>query len=108
MAVVGIASTGEQALGLAETLRPDVMLVDIDLGDESGLDVARRLSASPAAPQVILISTHAGEDYAGLIEASPAIGFLSKPTLSARAVQELLAGSGPGTSGVGVSEPRGR
>lgn len=103
MAVVGVASTGAQALRLAEELQPDVTLVDIDLGEESGLAVARRL-AGPATPTpVILVSTHAEEDFAALIAASPAIGFLPKISLSADAIQAMLDSSGHGTSAAGVN-----
>jgi len=70
----------------------EVTLVDIDLGGESGLDVARRLSAVPSPPPIILISTHDEQDFAGLIAASPAIGFLSKMDLSAVAIRSLLGG----------------
>jgi DNA-binding NarL/FixJ family response regulator len=93
MVVVAIASTGAEALRLTEELRPDVVLVDIDLGGESGLDVARQLAAAATPAPVILISTHAEEDFGGLIAASPAIGFLPKTALSAHAIRELLAGT---------------
>jgi DNA-binding NarL/FixJ family response regulator len=94
MAVVGIASTGTQALRLAAELRPDVTLVDLDLAGESGLTVARQLSTATTPTQVILISAHAEDDFAGLIAASPAIGFLPKAGLSAPAIRDLLADSG--------------
>jgi len=107
MTVVGVASTSAEALQRTRELRPDVTLVDIDLGGESGLELARRLhhEAGPAPARVILVSTHAEEDYAELIAASPAVGFLSKSTLSAGAIRELLAGHGDGDR---VSEPPGR
>lgn len=103
IAVVGVASTGAQALRLAEELQPDVTLVDLDLGGESGLEVARGLSGALRPAPVILISTHAEEDFAGLIAASPAIGFLPKSELSARAVRDLLTDSGDGTGSGGIS-----
>ena len=94
--VVGVASTSAEALQRTTELRPDVTLVDIDLGGESGLELVRRLhdQAGPAPAPVILISTHAEQDYAELIAASPAIGFLSKTALSADAIHQLLAGRG--------------
>jgi CheY-like chemotaxis protein len=94
--VVGVASTSAEALVRATELRPDVTLLDIDLGGESGLELARRLhdQAGPAPAPVILISTHAEQDYAELIAASPAIGFLAKTALSADAIRDLLAGHG--------------
>jgi DNA-binding NarL/FixJ family response regulator len=90
--VVGVASSGAEALRRAAELRPDVTLVDIDLGGQSGFDVVRRLhrEADPATAKTILISTHAEADYADLIAASPAVGFLPKTRLSAGAIRDLL------------------
>ena len=107
MVVVGVASTKAQALCLAEKLRPDVTLVDIVLGGESGLDVARALSAAATPAPVILISTHAEDDFGGLIAASPAIGFLPKAALSASAIRDTLANSGHLTSADEISGPTG-
>jgi DNA-binding NarL/FixJ family response regulator len=92
IAVVGVASTGAEALRSIEALRPDVTLLDIDLGAESGFEVATRLHrATCCAPaRVILISTHAEQDYAELIAASPVVGFLSKSALSADAIRDVL------------------
>jgi DNA-binding NarL/FixJ family response regulator len=90
IAVVGAAASSDEALQLAAELRPDVTLVDIDLGGESGFDVVRRLHAELGPVPAILVSTHDEEDYADLIAASPAIGFLPKTTLSAGAISKLL------------------
>jgi CheY-like chemotaxis protein len=89
--VVGVATSIAQALDQAERLRPDVALVDIDLAGESGFELARRLR-QPGGPvaAVILISTHSEEDFADLIAASPAVGFLSKAALSAEAIRGLV------------------
>ena len=59
--VVGRASSGAEALRLAQKLEPDVALVDVHLGDEDGLQVARKLTAADLAPRVILISSHSRE-----------------------------------------------
>ena len=106
VAVVGVASTGAEAVRRIEELRPDVTLVDIDLGGESGFEVVRWLhrDAGVAAARLILISTHAEEDYAELIAASPAAGFLSKTALGAGAIRDLL---GRHANGDPVSGPRG-
>jgi len=89
--VAGVVSTGEEAMRRAGELRPDVVLVDIDLDGESGLDLAARLSRqADLATRIILISSHAEEDYRDLIAASPAVGFLPKDALSARAIHDLL------------------
>jgi CheY-like chemotaxis protein len=94
IAVVGMATRGDEAVSLMRAHQPDLMLVDIDLGPESGLDLARRLAKNGdrdrTASPIILISTHDEADFADLIAASPAIGFLSKSDLSAAAIRELL------------------
>jgi DNA-binding NarL/FixJ family response regulator len=92
VAVIGRAANGEQAVSLAEELHPDVVLVDIDLGPESGFDLVRRLvqSLDQAGTRTILISTHDEADFADLIAASPAIGFVAKSDLSAAAIRRLL------------------
>lgn len=109
LAVVAVASTSAAALQYANQLRPDVALVDIDLGAESGFELARRLhrEAGSDRSRVILVSTHAEQDYAELIAASPAVGFLPKTALSADAIHELLArftDRNPGNAVGGLSE----
>jgi DNA-binding NarL/FixJ family response regulator len=96
--VVGVANSSDGAVQMAAELHPDLALVDIDLGADSGLDLAHRLSGEgPArlAGAVILISTHAEEQFAELIAASPAVGFLPKTELSADAIEQLLKRSTP-------------
>jgi CheY-like chemotaxis protein len=90
--VAGTASSSAEALRQARALRPDVVLVDIALGDENGFDLARRLAGSGTGPGtvVIMISTRAGADYADLVADSPAAGFLAKDELSAAAIQRIL------------------
>jgi CheY-like chemotaxis protein len=95
--VLGVAADGREAVRLARELHPDLVLVDIDLGGESGLGVASRLRADEPAGldrAVILISTHAQEEFAELIAASPAVGFIAKAELSADAIEALLTRSG--------------
>jgi DNA-binding NarL/FixJ family response regulator len=100
--VVGVASTSDEAMRLAGELRPDVCLVDIDLGDESGFDLARRLAElASEGPRVILISAYPERDFTDMIADSPAIGFLPKPEISAGRIRAMLAedGGGPASSG---------
>jgi CheY-like chemotaxis protein len=108
--VVGFASTSAEAVRLAEELQPDVMLLDVDLGGESGFELARRLrrEANTSRPRMILISTHSEEDFADLIAASPAVGFLAKSALSGGAIRALLGGHDGSQQGDPVSGPRGR
>ena len=92
LTIAGVASTGPEALEKAEALRPDVVLLDISLGDESGFDVARQLvdDHRAGAAAVILISTHTEADFADLIAESPAVGFVAKSELSASAIRRIL------------------
>jgi DNA-binding NarL/FixJ family response regulator len=94
LTIVGVASTSVDALREAETLRPDVVLVDVSLGEESGFELARRLVADHArGATVILISTRSEAELADLVALSPAAGFLSKSELSADAIRGFLDGS---------------
>jgi DNA-binding NarL/FixJ family response regulator len=91
IAVTGVARTITEALQRAEELEPDLILVDIDLGGESGFELIRRLTDTAGAEvKVILISTHREDDFADLVSESAAVGFLSKSELSAGAIEELL------------------
>jgi DNA-binding NarL/FixJ family response regulator len=95
--VVGTARTSAEALRQVAEQRPDIVLVDINLGEESGLELARKLVERfpQLASGVVLISTRAEQDLSALIKASPAAGFLPKTQLSARAVRELVASRSP-------------
>jgi CheY-like chemotaxis protein len=93
IAVVGVASTIDEALARVRELEPDVTIVDIHLKGESGFDLAWRLAAaSDEAPtSTILTSTHAESDMADLIAVTPALGFIAKSDLSAEAIRDVLA-----------------
>jgi two-component system, NarL family, nitrate/nitrite response regulator NarL len=100
--VVGAVATGSEAGRRCCELKPDVALVDIDLGGENGFDVARQLAGCGGhATQVILISSYSGDDFADLIAGSPAISFLPKSALSGEAVRGVLAGAGASAAGGG-------
>jgi CheY-like chemotaxis protein len=90
--VVGLAQSSSAGVHCVEALRPDVALVDIDLGSESGFDLVEQLhpDTSGAGPPVILISTHAEQDFAELIETGSAVAFLPKSSLSGPAIREVL------------------
>jgi DNA-binding NarL/FixJ family response regulator len=94
ISVVGVAGSGDEAVRLAETLRPDLVLVDISLDNESGFDVAHRLvdSSNPDPPAVIFVSTYDEREFRSRIETSPALGFIAKTELSAERIRELLGG----------------
>jgi DNA-binding NarL/FixJ family response regulator len=92
ISVVGLAASGDEAVRLAKALRPDFVLLDISLDNESGFDVGRRLveSSNPDSPAIIFVSTYDEREFRSRIEASPALGFIPKTELSAERIRELL------------------
>jgi DNA-binding NarL/FixJ family response regulator len=94
LTVVGVASNAAEAVRQAQELRPDVVVVDIMLGPESGFELAQRLvDANPDGPKVILTSTYSESDFADLINNAPVAGFVAKSELSASVIRRL-AGAG--------------
>ncbi|WP_135451553.1 response regulator [Mycobacterium sp. DL99] len=96
VAVVGVASTIAEALSCVARLRPDVTVVDINLGDESGFDLAEELAGGPSSTQVILTSTHSGQEFADIIATSPALAFVPKSDLSPDSIRRVLHRSASG------------
>jgi DNA-binding NarL/FixJ family response regulator len=88
--VVAVASDAAGARSRVAELRPEVVLVDIALGAESGFELVRALARESTAT-MILISTLSEADFIDLIAASPATGFIAKSDLSARSVRALVA-----------------
>lgn len=88
--VVGEAGDGLEAVTRAEQLRPDVVLLDIQLPDLSGFEVARRLACAAQPPQVVLISSRDAATYGSQLSLRDARGFLAKGELSGAAVTALL------------------
>jgi CheY-like chemotaxis protein len=90
--VVGTTTSSAEALRCVELLRPDITLIDVDLGEESGFDLAEQLhQRTHAQSALIFTSAHGEQDFADMIAASPAVGFVSKLTLSAGLIHDLLA-----------------
>jgi DNA-binding NarL/FixJ family response regulator len=88
--VVGEAADGETALAEAARLRPEVVLLDVQLPDIDGFDVAARLTGNGDIPAVVLTSSRDWSDSAELVLGSGARGFLPKDQLSGEAMAELL------------------
>jgi CheY-like chemotaxis protein len=96
ISVVGVASTSAEALRRYRELHPDVALVDVDLGAESGFELTEQLYRVATTPlSVILVSAYAEADLAEMISLSPAVGFLPKADLSPDAIRDLLDVTGP-------------
>ena len=89
-AVIGEAADGAEALAAVERLRPQVVLLDIQLPDLDGFAVAERLAAGPHPPRVVLISSREAAAYGPRLEAAAARGFLPKRELSGSALAALV------------------
>ena len=91
--VFGEAADGASALDAARALRPDVVLLDVQLPDVDGFRVAQTLSEEPPpSPAVVLVSSRSGGDYGSRLTTSPARGFISKADLSGEGLQRVLDG----------------
>lgn len=88
--VVGEADDGRSALVAISKLRPDLVLLDVQLPDTTGFDVTRLLRQDPDAPAVILVSSREASDYGHRIIRSGARGFVSKNELSAAALANII------------------
>ena len=89
--VVGEASDGPQAIEAVARLRPDVVLLDIQLPGVDGISVAGQLAAGPDPPAVVLISSRDAAAYGARLEHTPARGFIHKSALSGDAISALIA-----------------
>ena len=88
--VVGEAETGTTAIALVHELGPELVLLDIQLPDVDGFEVAARLLASDGGLNIVLVSSRDAREYGGLIAASGALGFVAKSDLSGDTLRSLL------------------
>ena len=89
--VLGEAADGASAVEQTRRLRPDVVLLDVQLAGDDGFAVAERLAAEPSAPAVVLISSRGADAFRHRLAASPARGFIAKAELSGECLSSLLA-----------------
>jgi DNA-binding NarL/FixJ family response regulator len=89
--VVAEAETGDTGVRQAAAHSPELAIVDVQLPDFDGFEVAERLAGLEAAPDVILVSSLDGADFGALVSASPALGFIPKAELSSARIDALLA-----------------
>jgi DNA-binding NarL/FixJ family response regulator len=89
-AVVGEAADGDEAIGAVERLRPQVVLLDVQLPGLDGFAVAERLAAGPDPPRVVLISSREAGAYGPRLNGAAARGFIPKRELSGSALAALV------------------
>jgi len=89
--VVGEAEDGERAIAKAGELRPDIVLLDVNLPDIDGFHVAERLTGGGGGPAVVLCSSREARDFGPLVARSGARGFVSKADLTGDTLRELIA-----------------
>jgi len=89
--VIGEAADGESALDAIAELRPDVVLLDVQLPGIDGFEVAARLTANGSTPAIVMTSSREGADFGPLVEQSGARGFVHKADLSGTAISAVLA-----------------
>jgi DNA-binding NarL/FixJ family response regulator len=89
--VLGEAADGESAVEQARRLRPQVVLLDVQLPGMDGFAVAERLAAEPAAPAIVLISSRGRGAFRARLEVTPARGFITKAEFSGECLSSLLA-----------------
>lgn len=89
--VVGEAENGQRAIELVSELRPDLVLMDVQMPGIDGIETTRRISATPDPPAIVVMSTHESGDYVGMAVAAGAVGFVPKSQFSFDTLAEMWA-----------------
>jgi DNA-binding NarL/FixJ family response regulator len=89
--VIGEAADGESALMANRALKPDIVLLDVQLPDANGFDLCEFLCDREPEPDIVLVSSRDPADFNGLVERGPARGFIAKAELSGDTLRAVLA-----------------
>jgi DNA-binding NarL/FixJ family response regulator len=87
--LVGEAASGEEAVSMSDSLHPDLVLMDINMGEMNGIEATRRVTATHPTTMVILVSTYAAEDLPADARSSGAAAYVHKDELSPRLLRRL-------------------
>lgn len=96
-ALVAEAASGEEAVELAQALAPDLVLMDINMGEMDGIEATRRITADRPGTKVILVSTYSLEELPAGASTSGAVGYVNKDELSPRVIRRIWEGAGDQT-----------
>jgi DNA-binding NarL/FixJ family response regulator len=89
--VAGEAADGEEALALVGEIKPDLVLLDVQLPGIDGFEVADRLASAPEAPAIVMTSSRDAAEYGARLQRAPVRGFVPKHELSGAALIPLLS-----------------
>lgn len=88
------AENGEQAIALVEKLKPDLVLMDVQMPGIDGIETTRRINSAPNPPVVVVMSTHESGDYVEMALAAGAVGFVPKSQFGLDTLDEMWALAG--------------
>lgn len=88
--IVGEVTSGEEAVDAAENLRPDLVVMDVQMEGIGGIEATRRILAARPATIVVLVSSYRPEDVANAVAESGALAFVAKDRFSASTLEDLL------------------
>lgn len=89
--VIGEADNGEQAIALAASLQPDLVLMDVQMPGIDGIEATRRICRLDNPPRVLVMSTHESGDYEGIAQAAGAVGFVPKSQFTMDTLEAVWA-----------------
>jgi DNA-binding NarL/FixJ family response regulator len=92
--VAGEAENGEQAIALVHDLRPDLVLMDVQMPGIDGIETTRRITSIPNPPIVVVMSTHESGDYVDVALSAGAVGFVPKSQFGMDTLDEMWAQAG--------------
>jgi two-component system invasion response regulator UvrY len=91
---IGEAASGEEAIALAERLAPDLVLMDINMGDVDGIEATQQIIGMRPDTKVVLLSTYESDQLPRRARTSGAVAYVNKDELSQRSLRRLWEAGG--------------